>query len=109
MAVNPNDPKVQMTTITMGTPNQRHDSLIGKGPLMVHSTHHLVVARPDRVPAFPNGNHDLSQHYYEYIFMEVLLFDDALLDRNLTWVLLPARGSRFLAHANHVGKLDWRA
>ena len=51
----------------------------------------------------PNGDYETTQHLVEYITLDVLDWEAALLQRNLSWYLPVVRLARFLCLADGVG------
>ena len=87
----------------------RRDSLVGGGPLKLSNGHYLITALPQWVSNTSGGVATITQHVTEYIFLNVLTWEESLVTRNLAWYILATRVAKFICLADNMGQLKWIA
>ena len=109
MANAASDPKYRLNYVSGATATARRDSLVNGGPLKVGPTHYLKMVLPSGY--FDDdgaGGFTIDLHTVEYLLLPFLDWEPAILDRNLSWALTPARIARLIAKLDGTGKLLWK-
>ena len=89
------------------TRGARRDTLEADGPLLVAAGHFIAVVL-QRTPASGSADVAVTNRELEFVFGEVFVATDELLDKNLLWAIaVDTRCSQLLADADAAGLLDW--
>ena len=103
----PTDAKYAMTYDAAGGAAARRDSLVGGGPLKLSNGHYLATAIPQWVSNTSGGVVTITQHVTEYVFLNVLTWEESLVTRNMAWYILGTRMAKFICSADNMGLLKW--
>ena len=94
--------------VAIGSDDDRRDTLLLGGPLIVQPNSWLAQALP--VTLLRNrfdGSFNVDQHTIEELILPLLTWDAAILFRDFAWILLPTRASRLLWRADESGEVVW--
>ena len=82
------DPDKHRFSYVTGTNAQtRLAGMVGGGPASIHTDHWLAEVAKEHLPAPVQGRIGVTYHFLEWLFMDLLLFNQAVMDLGQGWSL----------------------